>query len=132
LANNIIFTNGCFDVLHYGHFRLLEFCKSLGDYVIVGLNSDASVRRLKGDNRPINSQEVREFNLRCIKFVDSVIIFDEDTPLKLIEKIKPNYIVKGGDYTPKDVVGNQISEVIIFDYVNGFSTTEQLQHSTVG
>ena len=120
-----IFTNGCFDVLHKGHVELLKFCKSLG-YVTVGLNSDSSVSHLKGFGRPVNSQEDRKLILEALKYVDEVILFEEDTPLRLIQELKPNIIVKGGDYIKTDVVGNEISEVIIFNTIQGYSTTDTL------
>lgn len=120
-----IFTNGCFDVLHKGHVELLKFCKSLG-YVTVGLNSDLSVSRLKGFGRPVNSQEDRRLILEALKYVDEVILFEEDTPLRLIQELKPDIIVKGGDYIKTDVVGNEISEVIIFSTIQGYSTTDTL------
>ena len=118
-----IFTNGCFDVLHRGHFELLAYCKKLGK-VTVGVNSDASVRRLKGNKRPINRIEDRVFALQSCKFVDEVFVFDSDTPLALIEQIRPDIIVKGGDYLPSQVIGNELAQVIIFPYKNGYSTTE--------
>ena len=120
-----IFTNGCFDVLHKGHVELLKFCESLG-YVTVGLNSDSSVSHLKGFGRPVNSQEDRKLILEALKYVDEVILFEEDTPLRLIQELKPNIIVKGGDYIKTDVVGNEISEVIIFNTIQGYSTTDTL------
>jgi D-beta-D-heptose 7-phosphate kinase/D-beta-D-heptose 1-phosphate adenosyltransferase len=120
-----VFTNGCFDVLHRGHFELLKYCKSLG-HVIVGLNSDSSIQKLKGDARPIFSQEDRIFMLKSCKFVDEVYIFDEDTPYNLIKDKKPDIIVKGGDYTTDTVVGNDLCEVKIFKYIDGYSTTNTL------
>jgi D-beta-D-heptose 7-phosphate kinase/D-beta-D-heptose 1-phosphate adenosyltransferase len=120
-----IFTNGCFDVLHKGHVELLKFCKSLG-YVTVGLNSDVSVAGLKGAGRPINSEEDRKFILQSLRYVDQVIIFNESTPLRLIQDLKPDIVVKGGDYTKADVVGNGIAEVLIFNTVEGYSTTNTL------
>ena len=120
-----VFTNGCFDVLHRGHFELLKYCKSLG-HVIVGLNSDSSIQKLKGDARPIFSQEDRIFMLKSCKFVDEVYIFDEDTPYNLIKDKKPDIIVKGGDYTIDTVVGNDLCEVKIFKYIDGYSTTNTL------
>ena len=120
----IIFTNGCFDVLHRGHMELLKFCSGLGT-VIVGLNSDESVRKLKGSKRPIFKSADREFMLESCKYVSKVIIFEEETPFSLIKKIKPDIIVKGGDYKKEDVVGNNICEqVIIFNYLDGYSTTQ--------
>lgn len=126
---SIIFTNGCFDILHRGHIELLKFCKSLGGTVIVGLNSDLSVKKLKGTNRPINCQEDRKFLLESLKYVDEVRIFDEDTPISLIEELMPDIIVKGGDYKPQDVVGNNLAKVIIYDYIPGYSTTKIIQTS---
>ena len=121
-----VFTNGCFDILHRGHFELLKYCKSLG-YVIVGLNSDASVKRLKGQDRPIFSQQDREFMLRSCKYVDEVHIFKEDTPYNLIKNTNADIIVKGGDYTEDTVVGNDLCQVIIFEYIDGYSTTKALE-----
>lgn len=122
-----VFTNGCFDIVHKGHLDLLSYCRSLGDRVIVGLNSDKSVKTLKGQNRPINSELDRKYLLESLVFVDEVVIFNEETPYLLIKSIKPDIIVKGGDYLPENVVGNDIAQVIIFDYVNGYSTTEKIQ-----
>tara|TARA_Y100000361_G_scaffold114770_1_gene105327 strand:+ start:1658 stop:2065 length:408 start_codon:yes stop_codon:yes gene_type:complete len=121
-----IFTNGCFDILHRMHVELLRFCKAQGDKVIVGLNSDSSVQKLKGEQRPIFSQDDRKFMLESLDCVDEVIIFDEDTPFELIRKIKPDYIVKGGDYKPEEVAGNTITKVIIFNYNENYSTTKAL------
>jgi len=120
-----IFTNGCFDVLHRGHFELLKYCKSLG-HVTVGLNSDASVRKLKGRSRPHFTQKDRKFMLQSCRYVDRVIIFDEDTPYNLIKSVKPDIIVKGGDYKEEEVVGNSLAEIKIFNYVEGYSTTSIL------
>ena len=117
-----VFTNGCFDVLHVGHISLLEFAASYGS-VTVGLNSDESVRRLKGSSRPVNNQNERRKVLSAIKFVDEVIIFEEDTPYELIKDLKPDLIIKGGDYSAGEVIGNDIAEVMIFPYLQGKSTT---------
>ena len=117
-----IFTNGCFDVLHRAHFELLKYCQSLG-YVIVGLNSDKSVRRLKGESRPFFCQEDRRFMLSSCKYVDEVIIFEEETPLNLIKKIRPDIIVKGGDYINEGIIGADLAEIKIFNYMKGYSTT---------
>mgnify|MGYP003143461365 CR=1 FL=1 len=125
--NKIIFTNGCFDVLHRGHIELLKYCKTLGDVVYVGLNSDDSVKKLKGANRPYNSENDRKFLLESIKFVDEVHIFSEDTPYELIKKIKPDFIVKGGDYKTEEVVGSDICDIKIFNFVDGYSTTSTLE-----
>jgi len=123
VLRRVVFTNGCFDILHPGHLTLLKAAKENGDYLVVGLNSDDSVKRLKGDGRPINNQESRKFALEAIKYVDEVIIFDEDTPIDLIKKIKPDVIVKGGDYSPDQVVGNDVADVVIVPTVYGHSTT---------
>tara|TARA_Y100000310_G_scaffold329976_1_gene400808 strand:+ start:1016 stop:1420 length:405 start_codon:yes stop_codon:yes gene_type:complete len=128
--NKVCFTNGCFDVLHRGHIELLKFCKANSDYVIVGLNSDKSARRLKGHDRPINTEIDRKFLLESIKYVDTVIIFDEETPYQLISKLKPDIIVKGGDYKKDEVVGSDLAEVKIFETVNGYSTTKAVQRSS--
>jgi len=108
--DKIVFTNGCFDILHPGHIHILDQAKSYGDILIVGLNSDNSIKRLKGPSRPKVSQEDRLKILSSIKFVDYVVLFEEETPLKLIEKIKPNVLVKGGDYIPEDIVGREFVE----------------------
>lgn len=121
-----IFTNGCFDVLHRGHFELLKHCRSLG-HVIVGLNSDKSVTRIKGSSRPYFSEKDRKFMLLSCKYVDEVVLFDEETPYDLIKKIKPDIIVKGGDYTIETVVGSDLCEVEIFSYIDGYSTTKILE-----
>ena len=122
-----IFTNGCFDVLHRGHFELLRYSKSLG-YVIVGLNSDESVKKLKGADRPVFPEKDREFMLKSCRFVDEVVIFNEKTPYRLINELKPDIIVKGGDYEKEHVVGHDIAEVEIFNYIEGYSTTKILEN----
>lgn len=106
----VVFTNGCFDIIHAGHVDYLEKAKSLGDILVVGLNSDASVRRIKGQKRPILPQYMRAKVLTALKPVDYVVIFDEDTPIKLIEAIKPDVLVKGGDWTPDRIVGRELVE----------------------
>ena len=122
----VIFTNGCFDILHRGHVELLRYCHSLGR-VVVGLNSDRSVKQLKGARRPYNNESDRQLILEACKFVDEVMIFDEETPYQLIKKIKPDIVVKGGDYQKEDVVGNDLAEVKIFNFVDGYSTTNILE-----
>ena len=126
LQKRVIFTNGCFDVLHKGHLTLLKEARSLGDKLIVGLNSDASVKRLKGNNRPINDQQTRLEQLGLIPYVDQVIVFDQDTPYKLIKQLKPDMIVKGGDYTVEEIVGHDLAPVHIVPTVQGHSTTKIL------
>lgn len=123
VSGKLVFTNGCFDILHKGHIDYLKKSKALGSKLVVGLNSDASVRRLKGDKRPINNQEDRKYLLEALQFVDEVIIFDEDTPYNLIKRIQPDIITKGGDYNKEDVVGKDVAEVIIIPHVAGYSTT---------
>lgn len=127
--NIIVFTNGCFDIIHFGHIELLKACRNLGAKVIVGLNSDDSVKRLKGSERPFNNEKVRKTILENLVTVDEVLIFEEDTPYNLINTIKPNIIVKGGDYNPEEVIGKDIidkygGKVIIFPFVDNYSTTE--------
>lgn len=118
-----VFTNGCFDILHPGHIECLKKSKSLGDRLVVGLNSDSSVRRLKGDDRPFNNQNYRKMMLESLAFVDEVVVFDEDTPYELIYKLKPDIITKGGDYQIKDVVGHDMAKVVILPLVDNHSTT---------
>jgi D-beta-D-heptose 7-phosphate kinase/D-beta-D-heptose 1-phosphate adenosyltransferase len=124
---SVIFTNGCFDIVHRGHLELLKFCKSLGATVVVGINSDASIKKLKGEKRPINNQEDRVFMLESLKYVDKVIVFEEETPYNLIKKIKPDTIVKGSDYKKEEVVGFDLCEVVIFENIDGYSTTKKIQ-----
>ena len=119
---SLVFTNGCFDIIHSGHIALLAYCAKFGT-VIVGLNSDQSVKRLKGNDRPINSEQDRKLVLESIRFVNEVIIFSQDTPLSLIHRLKPNIIVKGGDYRKEDVVGKDLAEIKIFPTILGKSTT---------
>lgn len=130
-TNKIVFTNGCFDLLHLGHVDYLERARALGDRLVVGLNSDASVRRLKGQERPIQNEYARARIMAALEFVDAVVIFDEDTPLDLITLVLPDVLVKGGDYTPETVVG--ASEVIahggrveLLSFVDGHSTTSMV------
>ena len=127
-GKRIVFTNGCFDILHLGHVKYLEKAKSFGDVLIVGVNSDASVRRLKGENRPVNPEYDRAYLLAALDAVDFVTIFDEDTPYELIEIVGPDVLVKGGDYKGKEVVGSDIAkEVRLVDFVDGKSTTKIIE-----
>lgn len=127
-GKKIVFTNGCFDILHFGHISYLREAKSYGDILVVGLNSNKSVRRLKGDSRPINDENDRAQILRELECVDFVIIFDEDTPLNLISKIEPDILVKGADYKGKEVVGSEIvSDVRLVDFALGKSTTKIIE-----
>lgn len=128
-VKNLVFTNGCFDIVHVGHVECLEYAKTLGDFLVVGLNSDLSVRNLKGDQRPINLENHRAKLLSSMKYVDAVVIFDEDTPYELVKILQPDIIVKGGDYEVSEVVGNDIvaeknGHVMIYDFKTQISTTE--------
>ena len=127
-GKKIIFTNGCFDILHAGHVRYLETAKSYGDILILGLNSDRSVKALKGENRPINMHMDRAYILAALEAVDYVVVFDDDTPYDLIKAIKPHVLVKGGDYEGKDVVGQDIAdELKLVQFVDGKSTTKTIE-----
>ena len=127
-GKKIIFTNGCFDILHAGHVRYLETAKSYGDVLILGLNSDRSVTALKGENRPINTQLDRAYILAALEAVDYVVVFDEDTPYDLIKAVKPHVLVKGGDYKGKEVVGQDIAdELKLVQFVDGKSTTRTIE-----
>ena len=124
----IVFTNGCFDILHRGHVEYLAQAADLGDKLIVGLNTDASVKRLKGESRPINDEKSRALLLSALQFVDVVVFFDEDTPYELIKQLQPDILVKGNDYKPEEIVGYDIvtakgGKVLTIDLVEGFSTT---------
>ncbi len=127
-GKKIVFTNGCFDILHRGHAEYLEQAKSLGDLLVVGVNSDESVKRLKGDDRPINNESDRAFMLDKLKPVDLVTIFTEDTPFNLISEVIPDVLVKGGDWKDKDIVGSDVvkghgGKVISLKFVDSYSTT---------
>ena len=128
---NIVFTNGCFDLLHVGHIRYLAQAKELGDFLIIGLNSDSSVKELKGEDRPINSFEDRATLLSAIKSVDLVIMFEEQTPENLIKDIVPDILVKGGDYNIEDIVGYQTvmqngGQVKTLSFYDGYSSTNYI------
>jgi len=127
-GQKIVFTNGCFDILHYGHICYLSKAKDMGDMMIIGLNSDASVRRLKGQSRPINGQKERATLLASLSFVDAIVIFEEDTPENLIKSIRPDILVKGGDYTYETIVGAKFvstygGTVTTIPIVENFSST---------
>ncbi len=131
-GKSIVFTNGCFDVLHAGHVSLLQRCAALGDMLIVGLNDDHSVHALKGEGRPVNNQNHRAYLLSALQCVDSVVLFGEDTPIRLIEAIRPDVLVKGGDYTPETVVGGDLVEahggrIVLLDLIDGLSTTRTIE-----
>lgn len=120
----VVFTNGCFDILHSGHISYLRDAAKLGDHLIVGLNSDASTKRLKGAARPINNEESRADLMRSLGFVDGVVIFEEDTPSELLSQLRPNILVKGGDYKVEDVIGGEfVDKVVILPFKKGYSTT---------
>jgi D-beta-D-heptose 7-phosphate kinase/D-beta-D-heptose 1-phosphate adenosyltransferase len=124
----MVFTNGCFDILHKGHLELLTQAAALGDILVVGVNADLSVSKLKGDERPVNDESFRALLLASLSIVDAVCIFPEDTPLELIQTIMPDIIVKGGDYDPSSVVGAEDvvkngGEVVIIPLVTGYSTS---------
>lgn len=124
----IVFTNGCFDILHPGHIHCLKEAKKLGDVLIIGLNSDSSIKKLKGEKRPFFNEEERILMLSAIEFVDFIILFSEETPYKLIKMIKPDVLVKGGSYKKEDVVGKNIVEenngkVEIISNLKSYSTT---------
>lgn len=124
LSNNIVFTNGCFDIIHSAHISLLQFAKKHGDILIVGLNSDASVKRQKGASRPINNIEERCNLLLKLGFIDFIIIFEDDTPLNILSILKPNIIIKGGDYNETNIIGKEYAnKIVIFNYLNGISST---------
>jgi len=124
----IVFTNGCFDLIHLGHIDYLAKAADLGDILVIGLNTDASTRFLKGPARPINDQHARAMVLASMSFVDTIVLFDEDTPYNLIKTIQPDILVKGADYKPEDIVGYDIvtakgGKVITIDYLPGYSTS---------
>lgn len=124
----LVFTNGCFDILHRGHATYLRAAKALGDVLIIGLNADASVRRLKGAARPVNHEEDRAYMLESLACVDYVTIFAEDTPYNLLSAIRPDILVKGGDYALENVIGREFArEVVLIDFVEGYSTTATIR-----
>ena len=128
----VVFTNGCFDILHIGHVLYLNEAKALGDKLVVGLNSDRSVRSLKGHDRPINNERDRKFILENLKSVDEVIIFDDSTPIDLIKKVSPDILVKGGDWPTDKIVGHDFvqsrgGQVLSLAFKEGYSTTGTLE-----
>ncbi len=127
-GGKVVFTNGCFDILHYGHAHLLQYARARGDFLVLGLNTDASIHRQKGPDRPFVSEDQRSYMLSLYPFVDLVVLFDDDTPMALIEAIRPDVLVKGGDYTPDTIVGRDLVEsyggsVAICPRLEGLSTT---------
>lgn len=132
LNKKIVFTNGCFDILHQGHIEILSQAAASGDVLVVGVNSDASVKRLKGDERPINNESFRALMLASLTIIDAVVLFEEDTPFDLINLVEPDVLLKGGDYTIDQIVGAEEvikngGEVKIVPFVNGYSTTSLIK-----
>jgi rfaE bifunctional protein nucleotidyltransferase chain/domain len=131
-GKKVVFTNGCFDILHLGHVEYLARARDHGDILIVGLNSDESVRRLKGPHRPVNHETAREITLAALSFVDAVVLFTEDTPLELIKMVQPDVLAKGKDYEDKEIVGADVvtargGEVVTIELVKGYSTTHTIE-----
>ena len=128
----IVFTNGCFDLIHFGHVDYLTKARDLGNRLVIGLNTDASIRRLKGSTRPVKDEQSRLALLAGMAFVDAVVLFDEETPINLISMIRPNVLVKGGDYKIKDIVGHEIvlnsgGKVCAIDFVDGYSSSALIE-----
>lgn len=124
----IVFTNGCFDLLHLGHIDYLSKAKDLGDVLIIGVNTDDSVRRLKGESRPITNENSRSTIMASLQFVNAVVLFDEDTPYELIKQLQPDVLVKGSDYKAEDIVGYDLvkakgGEIVTIDFLEGYATT---------
>lgn len=127
-GKKVVFTNGCFDLIHAGHVRNLEKAKGLGDILVVAINTDSSVRRIKGGSRPITPERKRAEVLAALGFVDYVTFFDEDTPYELIKLLKPHILVKGGDWKKKDIVGSDIAKkTYSLPYIKGISTSEIIE-----
>ncbi len=127
-GETVVFTNGCFDILHYGHLHYLAQARDLGDRLIVGMNAASSVSRLKGPHRPINDETTRTMLMASLVFVDAVVLFEEDTPLGLIQLLLPDILVKGGDWRPDQIVGSEVvlehgGEVLSLPFIEGYSTT---------
>ncbi|MGY8780561.1 MAG: D-glycero-beta-D-manno-heptose 1-phosphate adenylyltransferase [Fidelibacterota bacterium] len=131
-GKRVVFTNGCFDIIHMGHTTYLKAARNLGDFLIIGLNSDKSAKQLKGPERPINPEKKRGEALLALDYVDAVVIFSEETPLKLISKLRPHVLVKGGDYNKNEIAGKEEVEasggqVIVLPFLAGYSTTKILE-----
>src|SRR5574344_623079 len=131
-GEKVVFTNGCFDIIHKGHVCYLAQARDLGTKLVLGLNTDASIKRLKGDSRPIKEEESRALTVASFAFIDLVVLFDEDTPHELISLLVPNVLVKGSDYKVQDIVGADVvlqhgGEVKTIDFVQGFSTTNYVK-----
>lgn len=132
-GKKIVFTNGCFDILHLGHIDYLIKAADAGDVLIIGLNTDASVRKLKGEGRPVNNEQARALILASLVFVSAVVLFDDDTPYNLIKKIQPDVLVKGNDYKIEEIAGYDIvlakgGKVITVDLLAGYSTTGLIEN----
>jgi rfaE bifunctional protein nucleotidyltransferase chain/domain len=132
LEKKVVFTNGCFDIIHLGHTDYLSKAASLGDEMIVGLNSDASIRSIKGSSRPVQDEKARAYIMASFSFVSKVVIFGEDTPLELIQYIQPDILVKGSDYAIDEIVGADVvkakgGEIKTIDLVKGYSTTSIIE-----
>ena len=132
LGKKIVFTNGCFDILHLGHIEYLSKAADLGSAMVIGINSDESVKKLKGDNRPINSENARAMVLASLSFIDAVVIFNEDTPYELIKSIQPDILLKGDDYKTENIAGHDTvlskgGKVITIELTPGYSTTSILE-----
>ena len=137
-GKRVVFTNGCFDILHKGHIHYLRKSREIGDCLVIGLNADTSVKRLKGSTRPLNTENDRAFVLEALDFVDYIVIFSEDTPLNIIREIKPDIYTKSGDYSLKNIIGpglgsehveNYGGQVVIMDFIDGYSTTSIVNKS---
>ena len=131
-CQRVVFTNGCFDLVHQGHIHYLSHARDLGDMLILGLNSDASIRRLKGPQRPIVSENERAIMMASFEFIDYVVLFEEDTPINLISAIIPDILVKGGDYEVEKIVGYDVvtqngGKVVTLDFITGYSTTNIIE-----
>ena len=128
----IVFTNGCFDIIHRGHIEYLAQAASHGDILIIGLNTDNSVRRIKGETRPVQDEYARAITLAALQFVNAVVLFDDETPYNLINKVQPDILIKGSDYKPESIVGYDIvkakgGEVVTIDFIDGYSTTRIIE-----
>ncbi|OFX88287.1 MAG: glycerol-3-phosphate cytidylyltransferase [Bacteroidetes bacterium GWF2_33_16] len=128
----IVFTNGCFDIIHRGHIEYLAQAASYGDILIIGLNTDNSVSRIKGENRPVQDEYARAITLAALQFVNAVVLFDENTPYDLIQKIQPDILIKGSDYKPENIVGYDIvkakgGKIVTIDFIDGYSTTSIIE-----
>jgi rfaE bifunctional protein nucleotidyltransferase chain/domain len=128
----LVFTNGCFDIIHLGHIDYLSKARALGDILIIGLNTDNSVRRLKGSSRPVNDENARAYILASFNFADAIVLFDEDTPYELIKRVQPDILVKGSDYAPDEIVGadivkNRGGRIETIDFLEGYSTSSIIE-----